>query len=124
MIVTIVNRRNNKIVFSKAYEAKSFFLKLRGLMFKKTITNDEALIFYRTSSIHTCFMRFPIDIIFLDINRKVIRIVDALGAWRMVYCKYAYYTIEAKGGTVSSKDIMVNDILEFRHEGNIQTILS
>ncbi len=114
MNVTIVNKRNNKIVFSKAYEAKSFFLKLRGLMFKKTLTNDEALIFYKTSSIHTCFMRFPLDIIFLDINRKIIRIVESLGAWRMVYCKGAYCTIETAAGTVSLKDIRVNDILEFK----------
>jgi len=100
----------------QAQEAKGFFPRLKGLMFKKSISNNEALIFYKTPSIHTFFMKFPIDVIFLNHQKKVIRIVKNVIPNRIVYCKGAWYTIECKGENISVNYVNLGDTLSFQYE--------
>ena len=72
--------------------AKSFFKKLRGLMFKKDI--DENLVFIHCSSIHTFFMRRNIDVIFFDKNKNLLEIHKNVKKNKIIICKKAYYTVE------------------------------
>ncbi|MCF7872727.1 MAG: DUF192 domain-containing protein, partial [Candidatus Omnitrophica bacterium] len=94
MFYKIVNKTKDVEITSSAEVASGFFQRLFGLMFRNNIKDDQALIFYQAPSIHTFFMRFPIDIIFLDREMKVKRIVNSLSPWRVVFCKDAYVTIE------------------------------
>ena len=57
--------------------------RLAGLMGKKEIGGN-ALWFPDCRSIHTCFMRIPIDVAFLDRERRVVRKLERLRAWRLV----------------------------------------
>lgn len=52
--------------------ADTFFTRLRGLMFKKHLDASSGLLIQKCSSIHTCFMRFPIDVIYLDKDYTVL----------------------------------------------------
>jgi len=90
----IVNKTKNIILASQAKIADSFFKRLIGLMFKKGLSKEEALVFFKAPSIHTFFMRFPIDILFLDREGKVLRIVKKVNPYRVVFCKNSYITIE------------------------------
>jgi uncharacterized membrane protein (UPF0127 family) len=84
--------------FNKIQVADTFFKRFIGLMFRKDISPEEAVVFPNASAIHTFFMRFPIDIVFADKNRKIIKICENVRPWRVVACPNAYYAIECKGG--------------------------
>lgn len=68
-----------------------------GLLGKKTIDMDYAMILHNCRFIHTCFMKFPIDVVFLNKNKHVVHIVRNLSPWKLTgYVKNAEYVIEAK----------------------------
>jgi uncharacterized membrane protein (UPF0127 family) len=66
--------------------------RLRGLMFRRAPAAP--LLLTRTSSVHTCFMRFPLDVTFLDARGRVLREVR-LRPWRAAWCRGAAYALEA-----------------------------
>ncbi|WP_164984909.1 DUF192 domain-containing protein [Ammoniphilus sp. CFH 90114] len=73
--------------------ARRFF----GLMGRGTI--QRGILFNRTKQVHMFFMRFPIDVYFLNQEGVVIRIVKDLRPWRISpYVKEAYYVIELQVG--------------------------
>lgn len=109
---SIINKSRDIIFIEKARIADTFLKRVKGLMFKKD--TEEALIFYRAPSIHTFFMRFNLDVIFLDRKMRVIRIIRNLKPARMVYTWRAWVTIEIKSGVVS-KEISEGDCLEIKN---------
>ena len=96
----IVNNKDYNLVI-----AKSFFKKLKGLMFKKEI--DENLVFIHCSSIHTFFMRNNIDILFFDKNKRFLEIHKNVKKNKIIICKKAYYTVEIKANLI---DFINNNI--------------
>jgi hypothetical protein len=92
---------NGKIICKKIKFAKTFFEKFKGLMLESEKNFDYALIFVLGSetrigaSVHMLFVFFPIDIIFLDENKKVVD-KASLKPWVLNYTpkKPAKYLIE------------------------------
>ncbi len=112
MTYTIIEKNKRNIISQTAQVADNFFKRLIGLMFKKSIDPDYGLIFYEVNSIHTFFMRFPIDIVFLDKNNQIIRICQALRPWRMVFCRHGKTTIELPAHKASENSLKTGDFLE------------
>lgn len=112
MIYTIFDKQKGTLISSKARIANSFGLRLLGLMFKKQMDEKEALVFYQAPAIHTCFMRFAIDIVFLDKSNKVIRICPAVKPWKMVFCSGSASTIELPAQRALRRSLAVGDCLE------------
>jgi hypothetical protein len=112
MICSIRNKSKESLIAKKAKVADNFFLRLAGLMFRKSIDYDTALIFYHAPSIHTFFMRFPIDVVFLDKDMRVVKVVLALKPARIVFCPKAAVTIELAPYKTSKNPIETGDILE------------
>jgi uncharacterized membrane protein (UPF0127 family) len=71
---------------------------------------EEGLLF-RTASVHTSFMRFPIDVVFLDSELEVLKIVPALRAWRLAGQRGARWTVELPAGTCEARGLRVGDVL-------------
>ena len=73
----MINKTKNKIIVKKTSFCKTILQKAKGLMFSKKL-KDKALIFIfnkeKIISLHMLFVFYPIDIIFLDKNKKVIEI--------------------------------------------------
>jgi uncharacterized membrane protein (UPF0127 family) len=111
MYLKVINQNTNTVLFKQARKATTLFQRFLGLMFKRGMSEEEALIFYHAPSIHTFFMRFPIDVIFLDGNMRVIRICRGLKPARMIFCRGAFCTIECLGGLTPSKGVEENQTL-------------
>jgi uncharacterized membrane protein (UPF0127 family) len=62
--------------------ADSFFRRLVGLLGRKQLGEDEGLWIEPCDSVHTLFMRFPIDVAFVDRSGVVVRKLDRLPPWR------------------------------------------
>jgi uncharacterized protein len=56
-----------------------------GLLATPSLPAGEGLLIERTQSIHMFFMRYPIDVVFLDRHARVTRTVGALRPWRVVW---------------------------------------
>jgi uncharacterized protein len=81
--------------------ADSFLSRFKGLMFKKKPLMEEALWIVPCQSIHTCFMTFPIDVVFLDDEYRISKVVRNLKPWRIVLpVTNARSVLELPAGTV------------------------
>ena len=106
----IVNKTTGELFNIKIVTASTFFKRFKGLMLKKDV--DFALLFYNLndSSIHTHFMRFEIDVYFLDKNKTVFE-KTALKPWKFYKPKkHADYILETKKGMLKLK---IGEELEF-----------
>jgi uncharacterized membrane protein (UPF0127 family) len=74
---------------------------------------DEALILYRSSCIHTLFMRFPIDLVFLDGDMKVVKICHTLRPWRFATCPGAFAVVELSPDKALHVPVQIGDTLKF-----------
>ena len=103
---------NNITVCGELKVAESFFSRLIGLMFKEKMDGFDGLLIKKCNSIHTFFMRYPLDILFLDKEMKVVRVYRNLLPWRMTRVVWkAVQVLELKAGTLPS-DIKIGDRLE------------
>lgn len=95
-------------------EAKSFFQRLLGLMFIKEMKDMDALLFDNCRSIHNSFVRFPIDVLFLDKEDKVVKVIKGFRPWRWtrIYWR-AKKVIEFPAGALPT-DIVPGDEVEFQ----------
>lgn len=73
----------------------------------------EGLWLVPCESIHTFFMRFPIDLIYLDRHHRVKRVRTAVSPWRLSVCFSAHSVIELPGGTLLDRQTEAGDQLEF-----------
>lgn len=71
-----------EILGYKAKVARKLFERIRGLIGTEDLPPDEGMLILKCNAIHTCFMSFPIDAIFLDKNDNVVKTVKNIRPWR------------------------------------------
>src|SRR5258706_5009892 len=76
-------RENGTIVCERCVVAESLLSRSKGLLGRRELAPGEGLLLRPASSIHMFFMRFPIDVVFLDRNLVVRKIVPRLKPWRL-----------------------------------------
>jgi len=92
--------------------ADSLLKRIIGLMFSKDLGERDGLLITPCNSMHTFFMRYELDIVFLSRNNKVIKVIRNMKPWRMTWVYFkANKVLEMKGGTLS-REIKAGD--EFR----------
>ena len=95
----------------RARVAASFAARLRGLMGVAALPAGTGLLLPRTSSVHTHFMRFPIDVVFLDDGLQVRSIRPALRPWRLAAARGASSVLELPAGECARLGLVVGDVL-------------
>lgn len=70
----LVNLSTGKVIANVVEEAVTFGSRLKGLMFRKDMPNDYAMHLKPCRSIHTFFMKFPIDVLYLDSENTIVGI--------------------------------------------------
>jgi uncharacterized protein len=86
--------------------------RLRGLLGRKQLTPGEGILLESARSIHTAFMRFPIDAVFLNGNLEVVDVRPNLKAWRAAGCRGAQSVLELAGGEADRRGVKVGDRLQ------------
>lgn len=89
---------HGRIVCARSRVADSFGSRLRGLLGTSALPSGSGLLIRRTSSIHTHFMRFPIDVVFRDDAGRVVSIARDLPPWRFARWRGATDVIELPAG--------------------------
>lgn len=99
-----VKNKNLELVICNSFKSR-----LLGNMFKENI--DNILCFPKCNSIHTIFMKSPIDIVMLNKEKKVIHIINNLKPYKITFPKKnVYYTLEFPN---NENIYNINDIIEF-----------
>jgi uncharacterized membrane protein (UPF0127 family) len=116
-VVRIENVSKGTQIADRAHLARSMWSRTLGLMGKAGLEQGGGLIIEPCSSIHTLFMRFPIDVIYCDSERRVVRTVAALKPWRLnssgSLLGGARYTIELPAGAIEASHTLTGDQLAF-----------
>jgi len=112
----VVNERTGALVGTSVREAASAWRSFKGLMFIKQLPDGHGLIFRPAHGIHTHFMRFPIDLVFLDAAGRVTKTRERMVPWRFDFTT-ADSVIELNAGTVRDANVRVGDLLVFETSG-------
>ena len=112
----LVLQKTGAVILESLSVANSFWGRLRGLMGAKVLGSAEGLALIPCNSIHSFFMRFPIDVLFLDAQGRVLRCEQAMLPWRIgAFVPGAKMAIEANAGVLSTT-VQVDDIVEIREQ--------
>ena len=78
--------------------AERWFDRLRGLLGSPPPAPGHALLITPCASVHSAFMRYPIDVVFVDRHGCILKVVEALPPWRAAACWRARHTLELAAG--------------------------
>lgn len=112
--VKIINYTKKKDLIQNADCAVTFYQRAKGLLGRKTLQYGEALVLKRCNSIHTFFMKFPIDVVFIHKNGTVLKIMSNIKPGRLSPIIWkAAHVIEFPAGFVTHELICQGDIVQF-----------
>lgn len=93
--------------------ANKFTTRLSGLMFKKQISQQEGLMIPGCNWIHTFFMRFPIDVVYLDADYNIFSIDYSVSPWRFCLPRFrAKHVLELCAGSAGLLALKEGDNLK------------
>lgn len=111
--IEIVNVSKDRIISSRALLASTFFSRLKGLLGRNKLEENEALCIKPCKSVHTYFMSFPIDVIFVNSENTVCNIIENLKPFKITsYYKEAEYVLEMAAFEGQRKNIQIGDRID------------
>jgi hypothetical protein len=108
-----LTREDGAVVCERCTLADSPVSRMRGLLGRDGLEQGEGLLLRPASSVHTFFMRFPIDVVFLDRALVVLGIADGLDPWRTASKRGAKAVLELPAGESTRRGLSVGDKLAF-----------
>jgi len=108
----IINSTRDITLAQNAIVAKTPLKRMIGLLSRKQFEQGEALIIKPCNSIHTFFMHFIIDVIFIDSNNRIIKIIHSLRPFRIsgIYLN-ALFSVELPAGTLKKTSTQSGDYI-------------
>ncbi len=85
----------------------------KGLLGRAALAPGEGLWIVPCEGVHTFGMQFPIDLVYIDRNKRVKKVKNAVPPWRLSFCFSAYSVLELAPGSVQNTATRSGDILEF-----------
>ena len=82
---------------------------MRGLLGRETLPSGEGIVLRPAWSIHTAFMRFPIDVVFIDSELVVMRIEENLRSFKTASCRGAREVVELPAGECERRGLEAGD---------------
>jgi uncharacterized protein len=108
----LVNLSRRETMVENLEVADTEWGRLKGLLGRTGLPPESGLWITRCNNIHTFFMKFPIDLVFLDKAMAVVRTMHALPPWRVVLpVRRAKSVVELGGGFLQSHPVSVGERL-------------
>jgi len=82
---------------------------MRGLLGRSELPEGEGIVLRPGWSVHTFFMRFPIDVVFVDADQVVVKIAPNLRPWRTATSRGARDVVELAAGECARRGLAVGD---------------
>ena len=114
-----MNARTNEVIADHVEIADTRATRRRGLLGRDRLEPSHALLLLPCFSIHTAFMRFPIDAVFVNREGVVVRVVADMGPWKMAAAWRAHAVIELPAGSLRTHDVRTGDRLYLAAERSV-----
>lgn len=112
--MTAYNLTKNAVLATNVEKADDFISRGVGLLGRSGLDAGHALWLVPGKSIHTWFMRFAIDVLFLDKTLSVVKVMEDMRPWRVSpWVGEAHSVLELQGGALRGS-VSVGDRLEMR----------
>ena len=108
---------NGKIVCDRCTLARDTFSRMVGLLGRSGLAQGEGILLQPAGSIHTFFMRFPIDAVFLDRDRRVVRIAESMKPWRTAAARRSRSVLELAAGEAKRIGLQPGNVLQLEVQG-------
>lgn len=108
----IQDLKKGSIVAEKVVIADSFFSRLKGLLGKKGMSDEEGLIIWPCSSVHTIGMKISIDVLFLSKENEIVYLIENMAPGRISpHIKKSKYVVELHAGKAARSDVTLGSFL-------------
>jgi uncharacterized protein len=107
-----LRRDDGTVVCERCTVADNPLTRLKGLLGRDGLESGDGLLLRPASAVHTYFMRFPIDVVFLDRALVVVGISDSVDPWRATSQRGAKAVLELPAGESARRGLAVGDRLE------------
>ena len=104
-------REDGRVVCEHLLVAARPLRRMRGLLGRASLPAGEGILLRPAGSVHTFFMRFPIDVVFLDRESVVVGIAPAVPPWRTAARRGAKAVVELAAGECDRVGLRVGDRL-------------
>jgi len=107
------NLTRNTILATCLEQACTGAARSKGLLGRKGLPPGGGLWIVPCESVHTFWMQFPIDLVYIDRKKRVKKLRSNVPPWRLSACLSAHSIIELPAGTIEATLTRVDDSLEF-----------
>jgi uncharacterized membrane protein (UPF0127 family) len=108
----VLNLTRGTVLATQLEAARTGPARRKGLLGRDGLKRGEGLWIAPCESVHTFFMRFPIDLVYLDRERRIKKARSAVGPWRLSACLSAHSILELPAGTIRETQTERGDTLE------------
>ncbi len=115
--MTLINERTGRTVADVVEVAVTRKTRRQGLLGRTGLAPFSALVLAPCAAVHTAFMRFAIDVVFVDRDGRALHVVSHLAPWRAAMSLFAHAVIEMPAGTLGIRDVAVGDALYLARGG-------
>jgi uncharacterized membrane protein (UPF0127 family) len=105
------NVRTGRLIARTVIAAIEPDARRKGLLGRDSFAKGSAMVIAPSNAIHTFFMRFAIDVLFVRRNGVVVKVRRNIPPWRAVAALWAYAVIELPAETLADDDARVGDVL-------------
>jgi uncharacterized membrane protein (UPF0127 family) len=113
--ICIRNATRQAVLADMAGVADRSAARRTGLLKHTNFSRGHGLWIVPCEGVHTVGMKFPIDVLFLDRKRKVLKVRRSMVPWRIALCLRAYSVVELPSGTVEATGTVKGDALVFEN---------
>jgi uncharacterized membrane protein (UPF0127 family) len=103
----VIDGAEDRVVCERCVVADRPHVRMRGLLGRVELPAGEGLLLRPAPSVHTWFMRFPIDAVFLDGSLRVLSVSSDLGPWRFAGRRGARAVLELAAGEAERRGLRV-----------------
>ena len=108
-----LHAEDGRVVCERCTLADRPLARMRGLLGRRSLPPGEGILLRPASSIHTAFMRFAIDAVFLDRELRVTRVVERVAPWRMAAARGSRSVLELPAGEADRRSLQPGDLLRW-----------
>jgi uncharacterized membrane protein (UPF0127 family) len=110
-------RADGEVVATRVERAATALPRMRGLLGRSALAEGEGIWLEPAPSIHTLFMRFAIDVLFLDRTGRILKAIPALRPWRFAAARGARVALELPAGTIARHGLAPGEVLQLEAAG-------
>jgi uncharacterized membrane protein (UPF0127 family) len=108
----VMNKTRNTVLATRLTLADTPQAREKGLLGRDSLASGEGLWIVPCQAIHMFFMRFPIDLVYVDRQKRVRKVRSNVAPWRISACLTAHSVLELPAGTVRETGTQSGDIIE------------